>query len=177
MEHGAVVRKRAVGGGDRAQRDLARAKRDRRHGRQIVEAEAARRLHRLPQSHLGQQLHGGAIARQPQALAQRQRFVIDVLVVRRPRRVRRFDRLVEVLDQIIGTEAVFDRRGIHERLERRAGLTPGERGAIEVADAKSRPPTMARTAPVSGSIAINAACSGSRGVLRFGSDFSISAML
>ena len=36
---------------------------------------------------------------------------------------------------------------------------------------------MARTAPVSGSIAISAACSGSRGVLRFGSDFSISAML
>ena len=54
--------------------------------------------------------------------------------------------------------AVRERRGVDERLERRAGLPPAARRAVERAARDSRaPPTIARMSPVAGSIATSAA--------------------
>ena len=58
---------------------------------------------------------------------------VGVLVLRRPVALQRRNRIVEVIDHRRRRVAGLERGGVHERLERGAGLPARLNGAIEVA--------------------------------------------
>ena len=96
-------------------------------------AQLLRVVHRRRDADFFEQAHRGAVARRAQCRAQRHRGRRGVLVFGHPRALQRLNRLVEPVDDRRRRPPLFERRGKHERLERRPGLALGLDGAIELA--------------------------------------------
>ena len=133
----AAVGEHRVGAGHLQRRDRAGAE---RHGQVLrmarrVEAELAQVVMDIRYRHRAQQAHRRHVLRLRQRAAHRDRAVEHaVVVLRRPGLAGVFARHVErrIQDQRGRRKALFQRRRIQERLDRRSRLAPGLRHVIEL---------------------------------------------
>ena len=139
----ALIGERGVGTGHFEQRRFGGPERRRQVRLQRrLEAEAARVADDLGRRQLFHQLHGGNVARLLEDPAQRDgAFVLAVVVLRRVRRLAGPDVVRHGLvdNERRGRVSAIDRGGEDHGFERRADLTRGLDGAVELAAAEVEP--------------------------------------